>query len=50
MIIAKPDVNPEGFYNLSQAAKALHIDRHTMARYAAQGYIHFKRRKLGRVV
>ncbi len=49
MIIAKPDVNPEGLYNLSQAARALHVDRHTVARYAAQGHIHFKRRKLGRV-
>ena len=49
MIITKPDVNPEGFYNLSQTARALHVDRHTVARYAAQGYIHFKRRKLGRV-
>ena len=47
MIIAKPDVNPEGFYNLSQTARALHVDRHTVARYAAVGHIHLEKRKAG---
>ena len=47
MIIRKPDVDPEGIYNLSQAAKALHVDRHTVARSAAVGHIHFEKRKAG---
>ncbi len=45
MIITKPDVEPDGLYNMAQAAKALHIDRHTIARYADNGYIKFRVRK-----
>lgn len=48
MIIDKPIVNPDGLYNQKQAAEALHIDRHTVARYEAGGLIKFKIRKAGR--
>lgn len=48
MIIDKPIVNPDGLYNQKQAAEALHIDRHTVARYEAYGLIKFKIRKAGR--
>lgn len=47
MIITKPEVVPEGLYNQKQAAEALHLDRHTIARYEANGYLKFKRRKAG---
>ncbi len=47
MIISKPDVIPDGLYNQKQAAEALHLDRHTIARYAANGYLKFKVRKAG---
>lgn len=45
MRITEPEVTPTGLYNLSQAAKALEIDRHTLARYAANGDIRFRVRK-----
>ena len=48
MIIDKPIVNPDGLYNQQQAAEALHIDRHTVARYEADGLIKFKIRKAGK--
>lgn len=48
MIIRKPEVNPEGLYNQKQAAEALHVDRHTVARYEADGLIKFMVRKAGR--
>lgn len=48
MIIDKPIVNPDGLYNQKQAAKALRIDRHTVARYEADGLIKFKIRKAGK--
>lgn len=48
MIVTKPDVEPDGLYNQRQAAEALHIDRHTIARYAADGLIKFKVRKAGK--
>ena len=48
MIIAKPEVRPDGLYSQSQAARALHVERHTVARYAARGLIKFRRRKAGR--
>lgn len=44
MIIAKPEVHPTSLYSLTQAAKALHVDRHTLARYAKEGHIKFRRR------
>jgi len=48
MIIDKPIVNLDGLYNQKQAAEALHIDRHTVARYEADGLIKFKIRKAGK--
>lgn len=48
MIISKPEVDPKGIYNITQAAKALHIHRRTMARYIAEGLIKFRVRKAGR--
>ena len=45
MIITRPKVEPDGLYSINKAAKALHIDRHTMSRYAAKGMIAFRRRK-----
>ena len=48
MIIDKPIVNPDGLYNQKQAAEALHIDRHTVARYEADGIIKFRIRKAGK--
>ncbi len=47
MIETKPKVAPEGLYTQAQAAKALQIDRHTVARYAENGVIRFKVRKAG---
>ena len=46
MIISKPDVLPDGLYNQKQAAEALHLDRHTIARYEANGRLKFKTRKV----
>lgn len=48
MIINKPIVSPDGLYNQKQVAEALHIDRHTVARYEANGLIKFRVRKAGR--
>lgn len=48
MIIDRPIVNPDGLYNQRQAAEALHVDRHTVARYEANGLIRFKIRKAGK--
>lgn len=48
MIITKPEVDPKGLYSMTQAAKALHVDRHTVSRYAANGLINFRVRKAGR--
>ncbi len=48
MIITKPDVVPDGMYNVGQAAKALQVDRHTLAKYANEGLIKFRIRKAGR--
>lgn len=45
MIIDKPIVNLDGLYNQKQTAEALHIDRHTVARYEANGLIKFRVRK-----
>lgn len=48
MIITQPEVEPTGLYNQTQAAKALHIDRHTVAQYAKDGLIKFRVRKAGK--
>jgi predicted site-specific integrase-resolvase len=45
MITTQPDVQPDGLYSLTQAALALKIDRHTLARYVKGGAIRFRRRK-----
>ncbi|WP_297261539.1 hypothetical protein [uncultured Prevotella sp.] len=48
MIITRPEVFPEGLYSQGQAAKALQVDRHTVARYAEAGLIKFRVRKAGK--
>jgi predicted site-specific integrase-resolvase len=48
MIIDKPEVTITGLYNQRQAAEALHINRHTLARYEADGCIKFRVRKAGK--
>lgn len=47
MIISKPIVIEDGYYSQRQAADALHVDRHTIARYAKAGLIRFRVRKAG---
>lgn len=47
MIIGKPDVILDGLYSQTQAARALCVDRHTVARYEADGLITFRVRKAG---
>lgn len=48
MIVEKPNVIPDGLYNQRQAAEALKVDRHTIARYEADGLILFRVRKAGK--
>lgn len=48
MITTKPEVEPDGLYNQGQVAKALHVDRHTIARYVNDGLIKFRVRKAGK--
>lgn len=48
MIITRPEVVPDGLYSQGQAAKALQVDRHTVARYAEAGLIKFRVRKAGK--
>lgn len=48
MIVNKPDVNEHGMYSQKQAAQALKVDRHTVARYEADGAIKFSVRKAGK--
>lgn len=47
MTTSKPEVDPAGLYSQKQAAQALKIDRHTVARYAAKGHICFRPRACG---
>lgn len=47
MRIQRPEVIPDGLYNQKQAAELLQVDRHTVARYEADGQITFKSRKAG---
>lgn len=47
MIITKPEVEPTGLYNKTQAAKALQVSRRTLSRYADAGLIKFRVRKAG---
>ena len=48
MITTRPEVEPAGLYTQKQAAKALHVERHTVARYANDGLIKFRVRKAGK--
>lgn len=48
MTITQPEVLPEGRYTQAQAARALQIDRHTVAKYAEEGLMKFRMRKAGR--
>lgn len=47
MTTRKPEVEPSGLYSQKQAAGALGVDRHTVARYAANGVISFWLRTCG---
>ena len=47
MRIQRPEVIQDGLYNQKQAAELLGVDRHTGARYEADGQIVFKSRKAG---
>lgn len=47
MRIQRPEVIQDGLYNQKQAAELLGVDRHTVARYEADGQIVFKPRKAG---
>lgn len=48
MIISKPNVDPDGLYNQKQTAEALHLNRHTIARYHRDGLIKFRVRRCGK--
>jgi len=48
MICRKPDVDLDGIYNQTEAAKALHVERHTVRRYELDGLLKFRVRKAGR--
>lgn len=45
MITTRPDVELDGLYTVSKAAAALHVDRHTIKRYASKGLITFRKRQ-----
>lgn len=47
MITTKPEVMPNGLYSQRQAADALRVERHTIARYEANGLMKFRVRKAG---
>lgn len=48
MTIERPNVIADGLYNQRQTAEALKVDRHTIARYEADGLIRFNIRKAGK--
>ena len=48
MIKTRPNVVPDGLYNQRQAADALGVERHTVARYATDGLLKFRVRKAGK--
>lgn len=48
MTCTRPRVEPDGWYNITETAKALGVDRHTVQRYAKQGHLRFSVRKAGR--
>lgn len=45
MITTRPQVDYKGNYTQAQAAKALGVDRHTIARYVKQGHLKCKVRR-----
>ncbi len=45
MIKTKPQVDNDGLYNISETAKALGVERHTVMRYISNGAIKFRVRK-----
>jgi len=45
MITTRPQVDYKGLYSQAQAARALGVDRHTIARYVKQGYINVRIRR-----
>jgi hypothetical protein len=47
MTTSKPEVDINGLYSQKQTAGALGVDRHTVARYAANGVITFWPRACG---
>lgn len=48
MIQTVPQVAETGLYNISDAARALGIDRKTMRKYADGGYIAFRVRRVNK--
>ncbi len=47
MTTTKPDVDPEGIYNIKQAIEALQISRTTFNRWMSNGYVKVRIRKTG---
>lgn len=50
MIKNKPDINKESVYSQSEAARALDIDRHTVARYVRSGELKSAKRGTRNVI
>lgn len=50
MIKNKPDINQDSVYSQSEAARALDIDRHTVARYVRSGELESARRGTRNVI
>ena len=48
MITTRPNVEYKGLYSQAQVARALGVDRHTIARYVKQGYISVRVRRTDR--
>lgn len=46
MIATRPDIQPDGYYNITQAAQALEVNRHTISRWIDSGVITIKFRKV----
>ena len=50
MIKKRPDINQDCVYSQSEAARALDIDRHTVARYVRSGELESARRGTRNVI
>lgn len=50
MIKNKPDINQDSVYSQSEAARALDIDRHTVARYVRSGELESAKRGTRNVI